>query len=76
MKRLNLRDVPDDVYDALASAAEADHRSLNAFVVERLREIADVVTLAEYLSSYVPPSSTGVTLEDAIEAVRAVRDAS
>lgn len=74
--RLNLRDVPDDVYSTLADAAEASHRSLNGFVVDRLIEIADVARLSEYLDSYSPPRSTGVALEETTAAVRATRDAS
>src|SRR5699024_378899 len=31
MKRMNLRDVPDDVYAALVRAAEANRQSLSAF---------------------------------------------
>lgn len=30
MKRMNLRDVPDEVYGALAEAAEANRQSLSA----------------------------------------------
>ena len=36
MKRMNLRDVPDEVYAALTEAAEANRQSLSAFVVDRL----------------------------------------
>lgn len=76
MKRMNLRDVPDDVYAALAEGAEASRQSLNAFVVERLSEIAQVLNIGDYLASYDPPRGTGVTLEDAAAAVREVREAS
>jgi uncharacterized protein (DUF1778 family) len=76
MKRMNLRDVPDDVYEALAEAAAARRQSLSAFVVERLAEVAQVTRLADYLSAYQPPASTGVTLEDAAAAVRETRTAS
>jgi hypothetical protein len=76
MKRMNLRDVPDDVYAALAEAADASSQSLNAFMVDRLVEIARVVRLAEYVSSWVPPQGTGISLEDAAAAVREVREAS
>lgn len=76
MKRMNLRDVPDDVYEALADGAEASHQSLNAFVVERLSEVAQVLSISDYLATYEPPSGTGVTLEEATAAVREVRDAS
>ncbi len=76
MKRMNLRDVPDEVYDALAQAARANRQSLNAFVVDRLIEAARVARLADYLASYPPPRGTGVTLDDAAAAVREVREAS
>jgi hypothetical protein len=76
MKRMNLRDVPDDVYAALAEAADASSQSLNAFMVDRLVEIARVVRLAEYVSSWVPPQGTGISLEDAAAAVREVREGS
>ena len=76
MKRMNLRDVPDDVYGALAEAAEANRQSLSAFVVERLGEVAQVVRLGEYVTSYMPPTGSGISLEDAASAVREVREAS
>lgn len=76
MKRMNLRDVPDDVYAALAEAAAANRQSLSAFVVDRLTEVAQVTRLADYVASYPPPQGSDVTLEDAVEAVREVREAS
>lgn len=76
MKRMNVRDVPDDVYAALARSAEAHRQSLSAFVVERLTEVAQVAQLDDYLASYHPPERSEVTIEDAVAAVREVRDAS
>lgn len=76
MKRMNLRDVPDDVYAALADAAAENRQSLSAFVVERLSEVARLTQLGDYLDSYTPPRATGVTIEDAVAAVREVREAS
>lgn len=76
MKRMNLRDVPDDVYAALAAAADANRQSLSAFVVERLVEVAQVSRLDAYVASYQPPPGTGVRIEDAAAAVREVREAS
>jgi len=75
MKRMNLRDVPDDVYLALAAAAENNRQSLSAFVVDRLVEVARVIRVADYVSEYSAPRGTGVTLEDAVAAVREVREA-
>lgn len=76
VKRMNLRDVPDDVYTALAGAAEANRQSLSAFVVARLTEVAQITRLDEYIASYQPPEGSGVTLENAAAAVREVREAS
>jgi hypothetical protein len=76
MRRMNLRDVPDDVYRTLAEAAAADGRSLNAFVVERLAEAARVARLNRYVASYRPPAGTGVTVDEAVAAVRETREAS
>lgn len=71
-----MRDVPDEVYQALAEAAASNRQSLSSYVVERLTEIARLATIAGYLDSYVPPVGSGLTTDDAVAAVRAVRDAS
>jgi hypothetical protein len=76
MRRMNLRDVPDDVYAALADAAAASRQSLSAYVVDRLAEAAQAARIGDYLRTYQPPAGTGVTLEDATAAVRGVREAS
>ncbi|OLT43065.1 hypothetical protein BJF85_02935 [Saccharomonospora sp. CUA-673] len=73
---MNLRDVPDDVYAALADAAAANRQSLSAFVVDRLAEIAEVTRLDAYVDSYQPPRGSGLTIDDATAAVRDVREAS
>lgn len=76
MRRMNVRDVPEDVYAALVEAAEANRQSLSAFVVDRLAEVAQVTRIADYLAAYPAPEGSGVTLEDAAAAVRDVREAS
>jgi len=76
MNRMNLRDVPDEVYAVLAERARANHQSLNAFVVERLSELAQVLTTADYVADYESPRNTGITLDDAVNAVREAREAS
>lgn len=76
MRRMNLRDVPDDVYAVLAEAASHNRQSLSAHVVDRLAEAAEVARLGDYLAAYHPVDGTGVTLEDAAAAVREVREAS
>ena len=76
MKRMNLRDVPDDVYAALSEAATASRQSLNAYMVDRLTEAAQAARIGDYLSGYQPAEGSDVTLEDAVAAVREVREAS
>jgi uncharacterized protein (DUF1778 family) len=76
MKRMNLRDVPDDVYAVLVQAAEQNRQSLSAYVVDRLVEVVTVLGAADYVASYVPPRRTAISLEDAVNAMREVREAS
>jgi hypothetical protein len=76
MKRMNLREVPDDVYADLLEAADSRRQSLNAYVVERLTEVARTAKIEDYLATYPRPSRTRITLEEAAEAVRQVREAS
>lgn len=76
MKRMNLRDVPEDVYAVLVQAAERNRQSLSSYVVERLSEVAQIIGVAGYVDSYVPPRRTGISFEDAVGAVREVREAS
>lgn len=76
MKRMNLRDVPDDVYAALAQAAAKERQSLSAYVVDRLEEFARTARLAEYVDSYPAPRGTGVSVQGAVDAVHEMRDAS
>lgn len=76
MKRMNLREVPEDVYATLVEAAAASRQSLSAYVVDRLTEVAQISRLAEYVEAYSPPRGSGVTLDDAAAAVREVREAS
>ena len=68
--------MPDDVYAALAQAAEANRQSLSAFVVDRLTEVVQVARLGDYLATYTPPARSGISLEDVTAAVREVREAS
>ncbi|UPK73445.1 hypothetical protein MU582_13470 [Nocardioidaceae bacterium SCSIO 66511] len=76
MRRMNLRDVPDDVYEALAEDAAANRQSLNAYVVDRLSEIAASSRMVDYLALYEPPTGMNVSIEDVVAAIRKVRDAS
>lgn len=76
MKRINIRDVPEEVYAALVATAENNRQSLNSFVVDRLAEVARTARVSDYVTSYPVPNGTGVTLEDAVEAVREIRETS
>ncbi len=73
---MNLRDVLDEVYAALAGAAEAKRQSLSALVVDRLTEAAQVTKVADYVAGYPPLRGSGVTLEEAAAAMREAGDAS
>lgn len=75
MRRMNLRDVPDEVYEALAEAARANRQSLSAYVVDRLTEVAQVARVADYVAAYPRPQGTHASLEDAVAAVREGREA-
>ncbi|WP_198671769.1 hypothetical protein [Desertihabitans aurantiacus] len=76
MKQLDVHDVPDDVYAALVAAAEDSRQSLNAFVVERLTEAARIARLTDHIARYPAPTGTGVTADDAVAALREIREAS
>lgn len=76
MRRMNLRDVPDEVYAALAEAAAANRQSLSAFVVDRLAEAAEVTRMNDYVATYGHPQGSGVTIEESVAAVRQVRETS
>jgi hypothetical protein len=73
---MNLRDVPDDIYAVLVQAAEQSRQSLSAFVVDRLTEVVKVLSVTDYVESYAPPRRTGISLDDAVKAVREAREAS
>ncbi|MBQ0987247.1 hypothetical protein KBZ10_22545 [Streptomyces sp. F63] len=74
MKRINLRDVPDETYQTLVRCAEANRQSLNAFVVDQLEDLAKTANLTTFLDLYEPPAGTGISIEDAVDAVRAARE--
>jgi hypothetical protein len=76
MRRISLRGVPDDVHAALADAATASGQSLNAYIVDRLTDLANAARLADHLAAYQPPTDSRVSLEDATAAVRGIREGS
>lgn len=44
--------------------------------VDRLTEVAKTTRLGDYVASYPSPAGSGISLEDAVSAVREVHDAS
>lgn len=74
MKRMNLRDVPEDVYEVLTRRAQLRRQSLNAYVVERLSDEARRPSMADYVLAYDPPVTSGGVPTDAVEALREARD--
>src|SRR4051794_33433077 len=50
-------------------------KSLSAFVVDRLCEVAQAVRVADYVATCPEPRWTGVATDDAVAAVREVREA-
>lgn len=57
------------------AAHPAGHADL-VTLVDRLAEMAQAARVADYVSAYPSPRGTGVTIEDAVAAVREVREAS
>lgn len=39
MPTITIKDIPDDLYDALKSTAEKHHRSMNSEVIIRLKQV-------------------------------------
>jgi len=39
MPTITIKDIPDDLYDALKSTAEKHHRSINSEVIIRLKQV-------------------------------------
>lgn len=62
MATLHVRDVPDDVYVRIRSLARSEGRSLNAQVIRLLTSTARGVT-------------TALSIEDALESARKIREA-
>lgn len=74
MKRINLRDVPEDVVEVLTRRAQLRRQSLNSYVVERLIDEARRPSMAEYVLSYKPPATSAGTPTDAVAILREVRE--
>jgi len=70
MANVQVRDVPDDVHRKLKSRAALAGQSLNAFLLERMSEMARVPTVPELAERirrrepYSGPSSANVIREE------------
>lgn len=68
MRRMNLRDVPEDVYETLVAAAAAKRQSLNAYVLDRLTDVARMASIRAHLDAYQPPD-VRLTTEEIVAAI-------
>ena len=75
MVALQIRDVPDDVRDALAARARAQGQSLQAFLLEVVRREAGFARNQALLAdlSWADADASVVEVIDAIDAARAER---
>lgn len=72
---LTLRGIPARVRAILASRAKARRQSLNAYLIDVLAREADTPTMSEILADVEAiRHPTGLTGDDAVAAVREVRD--
>jgi hypothetical protein len=73
---LTLRAIPPRIRATLAARARARHQSLNAYLLDVLTREAETPTMTEILADIEAiRRPTGVTGDEAVAAVRAVRDA-
>jgi hypothetical protein len=73
---LTIRALPARVRATLAARAKARRQSLNAYVLDVLSREATTPTMDEVLADVDNArTSVGLTTDDAVAAVRAVRDA-
>lgn len=73
---LTLRAIPARVRAKLAARARARHQSLNAYLIDVLTREADIPTMSEVLADIEAiRRPTGLSGEDAVDAVREARDA-
>lgn len=73
MPNIQVRNVPDDVHAELVRRAEQTGTSLQRYLVERLSQIATTPTLTEVLERIESRDKGRVGIEDAVEAVGALR---
>jgi hypothetical protein len=79
MPLIQIRDVPESVRDELAKKAAAAGQSMQAYLLGELSKLAERPSMAEIVRrAQARAEATGstVTMDDAVAAVRAVRDRS
>jgi antitoxin FitA len=77
MALIQIRDVPEDVRDELASKAAAAGKSMQSYLLGELTKLAERPSMAEIVrraQARAEASGSTVTVGDAVAAVRAVRD--
>lgn len=75
MPSIQVKDVPEDVHSVLRRRAGASGQSLQEYLLARLVDEARTPTLDEVLGRIEHRTGGRVTLEEAVRAVRADRDA-
>ena len=73
MPHVQVRDVPDDVHEALVRRAEQAGQSLQQFLASRLAEIAATPTVADILERIEQRPKGALSSKDAVEALDAER---
>ena len=73
MPNVQVRDVPDDVHQALVLRAEQAGQSLQQFLASQLAEIASTPTMKEILERIERRPKGALSAEDAIEALNEER---
>jgi len=71
-KPLQIRNVPDDVLDALRAKAAGRHLSLSAYALDLLARDAHTPTIAEVLAT--PGERTTATHDEIVAIIRADRE--
>ncbi len=79
MATITVKNIPDDLYQALKQAAEANHRSLNREIIARIEEtlrrdrpdVADILARARRSQAWT--ASTPLTAAEIDEAISAGR---
>jgi hypothetical protein len=77
MSLIQIRDVPEDVRNELARKAEMAGKSMQSYLLGELTKLAEHPSMAEIIrraQARAEASGSTVTMEDAVAAVRAVRD--